>query len=243
VPDAPTQAFIPAPVVTAFLDSEGIVVEKTGHYTVLFLFSLGITKGKWGTLVSALFEFKHLYDTRAPLSEAIPSLVEYYPNRYGDERTLHHLCQEMHSFLRETGLCQKERALRHPDHQPIQRTTAREAYQALVKDQVERVPLDKLAGRVVAVGLVPYPPGIPVLMPGEEANEAVCAYLQGLEAFDDRFPGFEHEIHGLGTPSELATDGRPGGNRYWVYCLPVDDARKGKGRRKTAPARAVRGVD
>jgi arginine/lysine/ornithine decarboxylase len=242
VPDAPTQAYIPAPVVTAFLDSEGIVVEKTGHYTALFLFSLGITKGKWGTLVSALFEFKHLYDTRAPLSEAIPSLVEYYPNRYGDERTLHHLCQEMHAFLRETGLCQKERALRHLDNQPIQRTTARDAYQALVKDQVERVPLDKLAGRVVAVGLVPYPPGIPVLMPGEEANEAVCAYLQGLEAFDDRFPGFEHEIHGLGTPSELATEGRPGGNRYWVYCLPMDDARK-KGRRKTASGRGGRSVD
>jgi lysine decarboxylase/arginine decarboxylase len=66
LPDVPAQAFIPAPIVTAFLDSEGIVVEKTGHYTVLFLFSLGITKGKWAP-VSALFEFKHLYDTRVPL--------------------------------------------------------------------------------------------------------------------------------------------------------------------------------
>ena len=104
LPDVPTQAFIPAPIVSAFLDSEGIVAEKTGHYTVLFLFSLGITKGKWGTLVSALFEFKHLYDTRAPLSEAIPYLVEYYPDRYGGDMTLYDLCQEMHRFVREAQL-------------------------------------------------------------------------------------------------------------------------------------------
>ncbi|MCX6092110.1 MAG: hypothetical protein NTX23_04495, partial [Candidatus Bipolaricaulota bacterium] len=225
LPDVPAQAFIPAPVVTAFLDSEGIVVEKTGHYTVLFLFSLGITKGKWGTLVSALFEFKHMYDTRVPLSEAIPYLGEYYPDRYGGEKTLYDLCLEMHRFLRETQICQKERALRHPDNQPAQRTTARAAYRALVKNKVERVPMDELEGRVVAVGLVPYPPGIPVLMPGEEANAAVCAYLEGLEAFDDRFPGFEHEIHGLGTPAEIPAKGRPEGNRYWVYCLPADDVR------------------
>ncbi|MEW5827095.1 MAG: Orn/Lys/Arg decarboxylase N-terminal domain-containing protein [Candidatus Bipolaricaulota bacterium] len=237
-PNGRAQACIPAPVVTAFLDSEGIVVEKTGHYTVLFLFSLGITKGKWGTLVSALFEFKHLYDTGAPLSEAIPELVEYYPDRYGGDRTLRDLCLEMHGYLRDEGLCQKERALRLHENQPIQRATARDAYRALVKNEIERVPLDELAGRVVAVGLVPYPPGIPVLMPGEEANDAVCDYLQSLEAFDDRFPGFTHEIHGLGTPSESSADDRPGGHRYWVYCLPRNPApQKGKRRtrRSTAP--------
>ncbi len=226
LPDVPTQAFIPAPIVSAFLDSEGIVAEKTGHYTVLFLFSLGITKGKWGTLVSALFEFKHLYDTRARLSEAIPYLVEYYPDRYAGDMTLYDLCQEMHRFLREAQLVQKEKALRHPDNQPAQRATASEAYRSLVKNKVDRVPMDELEGRVAAVGLVPYPPGIPVLMPGEEANAAVCAYLQGLEAFDDKFPGFEHEIHGLGTPTELPSKGRPQGIRYWAYCLPAADARK-----------------
>jgi hypothetical protein len=100
--------------------------------------------------------------------------------------------------------------------------------------------MDELEGRVAAVGLVPYPPGIPVLMPGEEANAAVCAYLQGLEAFDDRFPGFEHEIHGIGTPTELPSKGRPTGIRYWAYCLPAEGVRRlrakttgGRGSRQT----------
>ncbi|MFP3561845.1 arginine decarboxylase, partial [Paraburkholderia sp. SIMBA_049] len=49
---------IPASVVTAYLDRHGIVVEKTTDFTILFLFSLGVTKGKWGTLVNTLLDFK-----------------------------------------------------------------------------------------------------------------------------------------------------------------------------------------
>ena len=40
---------IPAELVSRFLETRGIVVEKTGDYTLLFLFSIGITRGKWGT--------------------------------------------------------------------------------------------------------------------------------------------------------------------------------------------------
>ncbi len=49
---------IPATLVTAYLDRIGIQVEKTTDFTVLVLFSFGITKGKWGTLVTALLDFK-----------------------------------------------------------------------------------------------------------------------------------------------------------------------------------------
>ncbi|MCA1946233.1 MAG: hypothetical protein LDL30_13300, partial [Desulfovibrio sp.] len=40
------QAGIPACIVAAFLDSRGVVVEKTADFTLLFLFSMGVTKGK-----------------------------------------------------------------------------------------------------------------------------------------------------------------------------------------------------
>jgi len=46
------------------------------------------------------------------------------------------------------------------------------AYQLLVRDQVEWVEVDHMGGRVSAVMVVPYPPGIPVLMPGEHAGES-----------------------------------------------------------------------
>jgi arginine decarboxylase len=40
---------IPAAVVSKFLWERGLVVEKTGLYSFLVLFSMGITKGKWST--------------------------------------------------------------------------------------------------------------------------------------------------------------------------------------------------
>ena len=215
---------IPAPLVSAFLDSRGIVVEKTGHYTMLLLFSLGITKGKWGTLVNALFDFKHLYDRDAPLEEVIPEIAATHLRRY-EGMTVRELAAQMHRFLDAKSLPAKERSLRDPANHPPQLCTPRDAYRALVRNKSKRIPLDKLAGHVVAVGLVPYPPGIPVIMPGEAAGPVVCDYLQSLEAFDDDFPGFEHEIHGLGTLSDVESQeaGAPGPNRYWVYCIDPDD--------------------
>ena len=41
---------IPADIVTAYLGRRGIVPSRTTDHMVLFLFTLGITKGKWGTL-------------------------------------------------------------------------------------------------------------------------------------------------------------------------------------------------
>ncbi|CAM3683994.1 aminotransferase class I/II-fold pyridoxal phosphate-dependent enzyme [Tsukamurella ocularis] len=43
---------------------------------------------------------------------------------------------------------------------------------------VETVPLDAAAGRVAAEQITPYPPGIPVVVPGEMLNEAVLSYLR-----------------------------------------------------------------
>ena len=37
---------------------------------------MGITKGKWSTLVTELINFKDLYDANAPLNRVLPALVE-----------------------------------------------------------------------------------------------------------------------------------------------------------------------
>ena len=62
-----------------FLDTKGIINEKSGDYSILFLFSMGITKGKWGTLITELFEFKRLYDENAPLEDVFPDLIVSNP--------------------------------------------------------------------------------------------------------------------------------------------------------------------
>ena len=48
---------------------------RTTDHMVLFLFSMGITKGKWGTLLNTLLDFKADYDRNAPLAEVLPNIA------------------------------------------------------------------------------------------------------------------------------------------------------------------------
>ncbi|MEK3870527.1 Orn/Lys/Arg family decarboxylase [Paenibacillus sp. FSL M7-0831] len=41
-------------------------------------------------------------------------------------------------------------------------------------DETEAIPLDACAGRVAAEMVIPYPPGIPILYPGERITESVA---------------------------------------------------------------------
>jgi arginine/lysine/ornithine decarboxylase len=88
----------------------------------------------------------------------------------------------------------------------------RDAYQRLIRAHVERVPLEELADRVLATSIVPHPPGIPMLMPGETAGPAdgpYLSYLRALSSWDHRFPGFRHDIQGV--------EARNG--THWVQCV------------------------
>ncbi|MFZ0005257.1 Orn/Lys/Arg decarboxylase N-terminal domain-containing protein [Methanoregula sp.] len=197
-PDGSLEAWgIPAAIVVKFLDTRGIINEKSGDYIILFLFSMGVTKGKWGTLVSELFEFKRHYDENSPLDEIFPDLTTQYPDRYG-KMTLQDLVADMHGFMRENGqgiLLEKAYGLL-----PQPAITFAEAYKHLVKGEVEQVPVAKMGDKIVATGIVPYPPGIPLLLPGERtgrADEPVLQYLLALQNFDARFPGFTHDTHGV----------------------------------------------
>ena len=199
---------IPASLVTAYLDARGIVVEKTTDFTILVLFSIGITKGKWGSLVSALCDFKHDYDANVLLEQAIPALIEDHGDRYAG-MGLKDLADTMFSAMKELKTTQMMSEgfsqLPHPEMSPVR------AYERLVRGEVEQVTLDELAGRTVATGVVPYPPGIPLLMPGENAGPAdgpILGYLKSLEAYDRRFPGFTHDTHGVEVEDGL----------YRVYC-------------------------
>lgn len=205
---------IPAPLVTSFLSSRGIVVEKTEPYSFLILFSVGITKGKWGSMVAGLMEFKQNYDANEPLERVMPDLVDSAPERYAG-MGLKDLADEMHAAMIKTRLLHSmdEAFTILPDAVMSPRKT----YGQLVKGNVEQIRVSDMVDRVAAVQLVPYPPGIPIMMPGEKVTEekrAVVDYLLALQTFDSQFPGFEHDTHGI----EIERDAE-GDAVYMVYCL------------------------
>jgi arginine decarboxylase len=90
-----------------------------------------------------------------------------------------------------------------------------DAYDRLVHGQVEPVEIDKLKGRITAVMVVPYPPGIPLIMPGERfMTDSIIDYLKYARDTNEHFPGFESDVHGL------RFEPVPGGERRWmVDCI------------------------
>jgi arginine decarboxylase len=207
---------IPAAIISAFLQQQGIVVEKTGNYAFLVLFSIGISRGKSGTLLSELFRFKKHCNHNNRLEDVLPDLFHQQPNRYAGMRILD-LSGEMHQFFK-----QRDAATVSADVYgtiPEQSTTPSAAFKAMVSGDVDRVPLEAVDGRVASVMVVPYPPGIPVIMPGErfdrERTPRLFEFLNLLAEFDSAFPGFEHEVHGVTSTRDTTT----GKVHYAVDCV------------------------
>ncbi|WP_120995295.1 lysine decarboxylase [Stutzerimonas urumqiensis] len=188
---------IPAAVVSRFLWERGLVVEKTGLYSMLVLFSMGITKGKWSTLLTELLEFKRHYDANVPLCDALPSVAQKGGALY-QGMGLRDLCDALHDCYRENATAKAMRRMYTDLPEPAMRPA--DAYDKLVRGEIEAVPIDALEGRISAVMLVPYPPGIPLIMPGERFSaqtRSIQDYLLFAQRFAEAFPGFDADVHGL----------------------------------------------
>lgn len=200
---------VPAQLVSAYLYHQGIVPTRTTDFQIMFLFSMGTTRGKWGTLINALLNFKQLYDNNVPLVEVLPELVEKYPKQYANIR-LQDLGNKLFQYLKiNTPAAVLNQAF---DAVPEMAITPRAAFQKIVSGEVEQIPLDRLHGRIAATSIIPYPPGIPMVMSGEifqENNSPQIRYLQTLQEFDREFPGFEHETEGIEIKDNI----------YYAMCL------------------------
>ena len=184
---------IPASIVTKFLAEHGVIVEKAGLYSFFIMFTIGITKGRWNTLVTALQQFKDDYDKNAPLWRILPEFCKAHP-KY--ERTgLKDLCQQIHEMYKAGDVARLTTEMYASDMLPAMKPS--EAFAMMAHREIDRVSIDDLEGRATSVLLTPYPPGIPLLIPGERFNRTIVEYLKFARSFNERFPGFDTDIHGL----------------------------------------------
>ncbi len=201
---------IPASVVTKFLAEHGVVVEKTGLYSFFIMFTIGITKGRWNSMLTALQQFKDDYDKNQPMWRILPEFCQKYP-RY-EQMGLADLCQYVHALYAKYDIARLTTDMYLSDLTPAMKPS--DAYAHIALRKTERVEIDKLEGRVT-VGLVtPYPPGIPLLIPGEVFNKKIVDYLKFSREFNAKCPGFETDIHGL-----VEERGEDGVVHYYADCV------------------------
>ena len=184
---------IPASIVTKFLAEHGVVVEKTGLYSFFIMFTIGITKGRWNSMLTALQQFKDDYAKNQPMWRILPEFCQKYP-RY-ENMGLADLCQYIHLLYAKHDIARLTTDMYLSDLTPAMKPS--DAYAHIALRKTERVEIDQLEGRIT-VGLVtPYPPGIPLLIPGEVFNKKIVDYLKFSREFNASCPGFETDIHGL----------------------------------------------
>lgn len=187
---------IPANIVAKYLDEHHIIVEKTGPYNLLFLFSIGIDKTKAMSLLRALTDFKRIYDQNLFIKEVLPSLYKESPEFYENIR-IQDLAQNIHSLIRHHNL--PDLMYKAFDTLPQMVMNPYKAFQKELHGEIMEVYLEDMLGKVNANMILPYPPGVPLVMPGEkltEANRPILDFLQMLCEIGSHYPGFETDIHG-----------------------------------------------
>ena len=204
---------IPASIVTKYLAEHGVVVEKTGLYSFFIMFTIGITKGRWNTMLTALQQFKDDYDKNQPMWRILPEFCAQHP-RY-ERMGLKDLCQAIHEMYAQHDIARLTTDMYLSDLQPAMKPSDAFAYMA--HRRTERVDIDDLEGRITTSLLTPYPPGIPLLIPGERFNRKIVDYLRFARVFNETFPGFTTDVHGL-----VEEEIEPGKRRYYVDCVKLD---------------------
>lgn len=188
---------IPAVLVARFLDEHGIVVEKTGAYNLLLLFSIGIDQSKVTDLLYSLCDFKRAYDANPQVKFILPALYHQNPGFYRNMR-IQTLAQGIHQLIKQHNfpyMMQQAFTVL-----PEMKMTPYHAFQHQIKGEVEIINIRDMTNRISANMLLPFPPGVPVIMPGEmitEASQPLLDFLIMICRINQQFPGFETYIHGV----------------------------------------------
>jgi arginine decarboxylase len=122
------------------------------------------------------------------------------------------LCQHVHALYAKYDIARLTTDMYLSDLTPAMKPS--DAYAHIALRKTERVEIDHLEGRITTGLVTPYPPGIPLLIPGEVFNKKIVDYLKFSREFNAKCPGFETDIHGWWRRTM-----RDGVVRYYADCV------------------------
>ena len=187
---------IHANILANYLRENRIIPEKCDLNTILFLMTPAESKAKMDALVDQLVRFEELIDRNAPMEEVLPSIYYSYLDKYKGYH-IRQLCQEMHDFYKARNVSTLQQRLFSKEYFPEYVMNPQEANFEFQRNKGELVPLDEAEGRIALEGVLPYPPGVLCVQPGERWSRTACDYFLALEEGINQLPGFAPEIQGV----------------------------------------------
>ena len=188
-----------------------MIVEKTGLYSFFIMFTIGITKGRWNTLLTALQQFKDDYARNQPMWRILPEFCQQHPalRAHGPARPVPARARAVRASY---DIARLTTEMYLSDLTPAMKPS--DAFAHIAHRKTERVEIDHLEGRITTSLVTPYPPGIPLLIPGEVFNKKIVDYLKFSRDFNARVPRLRdrHPRPGGAAP----TDGKV---RYYADCV------------------------
>lgn len=131
------------------LEEQGCVPEMSDERYVVLLFTLGTTQADANHLVQA---FVHIH--KQDENRSIPGAVTF-----------------LSSYSQKVSTWNNESSCAVSKPVPFRLTP-------IYPEKIKTVPIEASAGYVCAEMIIPYPPGIPLLYPGETIEEGIVAKLQ-----------------------------------------------------------------
>lgn len=185
-------------VLDRYLIDHNIVPEKADPNSILFLVTPGSNHDDWNHLLRVLQQFENDFFNNTPLSICLPKLITETGSRYKDT-TLKQLSQELSDYFIDRNLVADQTKLFLNSNNRPTTKSAREADTDFATGAFETINLSDALGRTAVEGALPYPPGIFVVVPGEEWTQTAIDYFQTLFDGIKLFPGFTPEIQGVFT--------------------------------------------
>ena len=118
---------------------------------------------------------RHTYKVQCELSDAenLLFIISYAAT----EREVARLAEALRALAREHARTPGQREM--PALPPVRETAC--APRAAFFAVKERVPFDKAAGRIAAEQVMFYPPGVPLLAPGDRVRRAAIDYIRAMQ--------------------------------------------------------------
>lgn len=186
---------IPACVIAAYLKENAFTPEKSDFYNFTLLVSPSTEASTLTRLVNCLEEFESLWADDALVSDVLPSLCSR-SDKCG-KLTLKQLCENLNELYKLHDMEDLQSKIFSSACSIKALLTPYQANRRFIQGRTTLVPVRGAVGKVAAETVIPYPPGVVFIAPGERWDNDSVTYLLGIEAICNCYPEFAPHVQGV----------------------------------------------